>query len=390
MNGASQRGLASGIRDEVQNRCVLPPIVSDRIGRAQIFVDSERTENLLRGKRDIIWGDRGTKASGVYAISYMPADRDPDSSHDITWYEANHPDWVARTCAGEPANSFRYPRGYLTPLLVARADVREYLFKDASLALGGDRYQALGVDNLQSVNRWGRCGSNGVKGQYSGSRFDPAYVADQAEWLRWLKSRAHSRGKCLAGNLHFNRGDTQGFVTLEKDLDIVIDEGGFTRDCRPSVLGKDWLTRLRLFATVASKKALVLIDKICPTAREVTSSALNWSVANYLLIKEDRTYLAINPMDTKGRLSDFPALYLKVGNALGVFEQDGPLFYRRYSSALALVNPSGGSAKFSLEGNRYTTLDGATVEDSVTVAPGSALVLSLLSSSGRAKVGHQR
>ena len=72
----------------------MPPAVPDRIGRAQIFDYGVKDRSALLGKRDIIWGDGGPKVPGLYTLHYMMVDRDPDKTHDLTWYQTNHPDWV--------------------------------------------------------------------------------------------------------------------------------------------------------------------------------------------------------------------------------------------------------------------------------------------------------
>ena len=83
--------LPDGTQAECRN---LPPPVPDRIGRAQIFVYGFKDRNILRGRRDIVWADAGEKIPGVYAMSYMEMDRDPEHSHDLAWYRTHNPDWL--------------------------------------------------------------------------------------------------------------------------------------------------------------------------------------------------------------------------------------------------------------------------------------------------------
>src|SRR5260370_42651244 len=101
---------------------------------------------------------------------------------------------------------------------------------------------------------------------------------------------------------------------------------------------------------VAREEPLIVIDYVCPHAAEMTPAALDWSLANYLLLMGDRTYLAIEPEVTEqGPLDDPPQMHLDTGRAKGDFHERDGIFYREFERALPLVNPSStAAAQFDL------------------------------------------
>ncbi|MGE5269760.1 MAG: hypothetical protein ACM3JG_08830 [Thiohalocapsa sp.] len=359
----------------------LPPAVPDRVGRAQIFVHGLKDKAVLRGKRDIIWGDYGDKVPNIYSMTYMAADRDPNHQHQVDWYRANHPDWVMYKCDRKsPAHSFHYDYGYDTPVDIADPAVRQYLWDaNPDLAQLGSRYEADAVDNVQATNDFGRCGvwHGGVWVQrYSGGRGDPGYAHDVAAWMKWLGERVHAAGACLAANHYFGGLDLAGFKEVAAELDIIVDEHGFTRGCKPMVSDDAWRQRIALFRDLARSKPVVIIDQVCPTEAGINRAVLDWSLANYLLLKGERSYLAIVPENKYGQLQDFPELYLETGLPQGDFTVERGVYVRHFAKALALVNPSSkAAASYDLGERQWRDLDGKSLTGRLELPPGTARVL---------------
>lgn len=361
-------------------QCTLPPLVADRVGSAQIFDSNLTNRASLVGRRDIIWGDEGPRLPGIYSMKYMTVDRDDDATHTVGWYDAHaRSGWVMRKCDGSPATEFGDPNA---PVDITRPEVRQFLYDEAvAPAANPHRYDAMAVDNILATNTFKRCGvERGGKlvRRYGGAHVDPAYTRDVADWLQWLGGRIHADGMCMAGNLWYEEGDIAGFRQLAASLDIVVDEGGFTRNCKASVTDAHWLVRLRTMRDIAKEKPLIVIDYVCPHSADMTPAALDWSLANYLLLKGDRTYLAIRPLVTeKGPLYDPAQLHVKTGRADGDFKQRGGVYYRQFAQALALVNPSSTRrAQFDLgSGSTWRDLRGVAHSGRVTMSPASALVL---------------
>jgi hypothetical protein len=361
-----------------QDTCPAPPDVGDRIGRAQIFSYSIADQNLLVGRRDVLWGARGNPLPGVYGMRYMPADRYPTRTPGLDWFIQEHPDWIVRKCDRQPAFEFGDPN---VPVDIANPAVRAELFDKGAAPAFAQGVSAIALDNVEADNVWKRCGveRNGSWHQlYTGKEVDPSFTHDVSDWLGWLAGRLHEHDVCLAGNNYYHGFDKAGYLDVTAKLDMVVDEAGFTRHCKPLFLGATWLDRITLFRDIARSKPLVTIDEVCPTQEGITPQVVDWSLANQLLLKGDRSYLAMTVENGYGSFIDFPELYLKIGRPLGDFGEKGGIYSRRFERAIALLNPSPtASAQFDLR-STGPWLDHRTrrpVSDIQRLAPGTALVL---------------
>lgn len=367
---------------EAHGSCTnLPTSVPDRIGRLQVFDSRIPDKRVLAGHRDIIWGDAHEKIPGIYSTFYMPADRDFDRSHDIEWYRHNHPDEVVYQCDRRTvANEYKYAFGYYTPVDINNPHVRTRLFSQAMerLTATARQYDAIAVDNVSARNDWKRCGISRA-GEwtplYSGALPDPVFARDMARWVGWLGHSAHEKGMCIAVNLYFHGDDEDGYRQIADQSDIVNDEHGFTRHCQPMDRGQAWIRRATLYAEVARKKPFEIIDYACPALKQIDQRVLNWSIANYLLIKGDRTYLAIVPEGNVGEFVDFPELYIPTGLPLGQFERTDDIFFRRFERALSLVNPFSRAATYDLGKARWKDFVGRPVAGKIVLPGGTGLVL---------------
>lgn len=361
----------------------LPPLVPDRIGRAQIFSYRIKDRRALLGKRDIVWGDAGAKVDGLYTIKYMMTDRDPEKKHDIGWYQTNHPDWVAyQSDRVSPAHEFKYAWGYNTPVDFNNPAARAYLFEaNVQPEVATQRYEGIGVDNVECRNEWHRAGVWGADGwhpQYAGvkEKVDPAFARDVAAWMDWLGARVHAAGMALVANHYPHLDDEAGYRLVAAKLDIILDEHGYTRDGKALLTDSKWLRYISLFAELARTKPIVVIDQLAREPDGVTPGARNWALANYLLMKGDRTYLAWPLYNTYGRLDEYPELYLPIGHPLEDFARDGQVFRRRFERALALVNPQQGTnATCNIGPGPWRDLGGVPHSGVVSLPPASGLVL---------------
>jgi len=358
----------------------------------------------------------------------------PDASdlyhktRDLNWYQKNHSDWVLYKCPGvaeppmcqraapggspnNPAYSCFYPNSVdHVPLDVSNPEVREFLF-NANLGgppftqpvkeyvgknsapmiypsiLDSGLYDAVSVDNLGD-NEFGACGiyrDGRFVRKYSGAKVDPQFEADQVSWLSWLRRKVNTAGACLAGNDYLNADNPRGFLGIASALDIVLDEHGFTRNGRPMETGAAWRTRVNTLLALDSVKPLMIVDYVAPSVADITdggghlrdTAGVSWSIANYLLVKGDRTYLALTTdkesgADTSGVFSD---LFLKLGPAQGGMQTDNTIYWRKFDNALVVVNPSADTGRFDLGTTRWQDLAGTQRTGNLSLAPGTAAVL---------------
>jgi len=376
------------------------------------------------------------KLPGTYSIKYMTVDRDPNpnarvpnpaadgytKSRDLRWYHRNHPNWVVYKCPdlpepklcerpamdsgpNNPAYQCFFPNSVdYMPLDITNPSVREFLF-DANLGgepylppfkgyiahtakpvsypsiLSSGFYDAVGVDNLANLNSFGECGIyEGGKfvRRYSGGASDSSFLRARIAWINWLGKHVRAAGLCLAGNDYFTTRYAAEFLEIASTLDIVVDEHGFTRDSGPLEVGAAWLTRVATLRKLTkSGKPLIDIEYVSPTTTEPkTRENLLWALANYLLVKADRTYLALSsPKEGPDPAKSYPELFIETGAPTEEMQTNGTLYWRHFQKALAVVNPSPKADNLGLGQQTWHGLYGDTFSGSVLVGSATALVL---------------
>lgn len=354
-----------------------PPDVTARIGTAQIFDSAVKDHALLAG-RDVIWAEQsGAAIPGTFSMFYMEGDRAPDRAVTLDWFEANHPDWVMRDCKGTMPREFGDP---FVMLDIRNPEVRQYLYDQSVPKAVAQHMQAMAVDNISADDDFARCGiqtHSGWQLLYSGAQNDPTYAHDVADWLGWLAGRVHEAGMALAANHYYERGRRAAYLDIAAKADIVADEAGYTRHCKPLFHDSEWLDRITLFQGIAASKGLIIIDQVCPLASQITPELADWSLANYLLVKGSHSYLAITG-ENYGEYVDFPQLHLDIGRPLGAFAVTGGVYHREFARALVLLNPSATTPVSYDLGSESPWLDPRSqqhLRGTVQLAPGTALVL---------------
>src|SRR3989344_9031275 len=84
------------------------PNTTNNIHIGQVFNYRITNPDDELGKVDIVWGSGyANQPSGMYNTRYIPFDRvptyNPDdslSTHDLAWFQTNHPDWIEYQCDG--------------------------------------------------------------------------------------------------------------------------------------------------------------------------------------------------------------------------------------------------------------------------------------------------
>jgi hypothetical protein len=363
--------------------------------------------NADLAQRDFVWGDT-TGSTATYTTHYFPYAKDPESKtfstsgagdgpHDYAWYEANHPDWMEYTCDfGKPqtptglayygGKKFHYTSssgasyGYVTVDFSNPLVEKMFLTDDIKPVAGGS-YKGIGFDNFAAYNMGTiMCGIKPTpttwQPQYSGQRVDPAFETAVTNWLDWMEQHIHALGMSVTINHHYSKNDPAGFDRVAAHADIVIDEDGMVRNCQPTFLDSDWTNYFNAIRKITTERAFAMVEDSCPLAS--TSHALrSWQVANYLLYRGDRSYLAITDTDNDGMFVDIPELKIKIGAPTGDPQQSGSAWMRTYANGIAIVNPSStSSATITLpSGITYKDFSGKTWSNSITVDPASAAVL---------------
>lgn len=338
-----------------------------------------------------------------------------------------YPGTVLNCAAGGIDTTVSLPNYYKTPLDVANPNVQLNQFckyvspffpKDLQYSLPNSTasksclsyfpvtrtgsytgFDGIALDNVVPWNGNQGCGVksqsctkplvNGVCPKYTGARIDAAFTADVASWMAWLTSQAHLNNRCTVANLKYHNDYQNEFSTVAPNVDIVLYEGGFVRNdakdgtCLPraSFLNtakspQVWTDMINRFLTVTrnAKQGVVILDQNCRDASgKFDPKFSDWTMANYLMIKGDHTYLS-NEGDSFP--TDIPDFYIPVGKALTNMQLIDGVYWRQFDNALALVNPSETvSATYDLGSGAWYDSFGTINRGKITIPASSARVL---------------
>jgi hypothetical protein len=103
-------------------------------------------------------------------------------------------------------------------------------------------------------------------------------------------------------------------------------------------------------------------------------------IANYLLVKNNCTYMYITGFEASGgqdygTLFIFPEYSIPIGNATGNMTETQGVWERTFTGGLALVNPYLETATVTLPAGSYVDVNGNPVGPTVTLEKQTAQVL---------------
>ena len=446
------------------------PDTTNSIGLGQGFNYNVANPNTEIGKVDIVWGAASPSPSSIYNLHYYPFERDqgkdaqaPDGTGtiNVAWFYKYHPDWIEYTCGaanttevaayGDPfalapndphatsttdiafeyyydptTKTYGSPPGGYVPLDIANPAVLQFMFDrylQPAIAAG---YQGIAFDNVTLRNPFHRCGHFTLAGQwvqqYSGSNLiDNQYMTDVLNWASWMFTRLHAINASVVMNFSYPNSivnNAQGnnlpqMQQLLQYMDVQLPEGGFSGD--PGVA--NW-TNLINFEQYAQAKgtAVFLIDyfeegpPVYPTGGVATPADLQahsqWTLANYLLLKETHTYFTLTSdgddaslVGVRATLSwirpeytaanvighaippvNTPSTPCGISRSSVVSDPTAPycsqgVYMRDYSNGKAIVNPDPNNSYTITLPSGYTDLYGNAVPTSLTLAPDSGIVM---------------
>jgi hypothetical protein len=328
------------------------PEVDQGIGVAQIF-DYKMLPGEVENNKKIkfIWGaDKPWR--NVFTSYYIPYDRDPDKSRDKKWYEKNHPDLIVYKCnKTEPADGFKYHWGTLTPIDINSVSYRNYIYENIILKANNLGFDAIALDNISTLNGWGRCGvyKNGVWIQkFSGEEKDTKFHQEVNQYLIWIKEKIDPLKMKLAINLTYEDKDSNAYIKTSSIADIIVDETGFSRKCKPIFSDEKWERKFLIQQEIAKDKFLVFIDQTCEKAFQVNHLNVRWSLVNYYLLKTPKTYLTV-----VGEIGDYGGISMaskflefNIGKPKSDAKKVGVGYIRYFDYGVVIINPS---SKYNLE-----------------------------------------
>jgi hypothetical protein len=334
------------------------------------------------GRRAFLWGaQRPLRQTAVFATYYYPSNRDFDRNHTLAWYKGNHPDWVAYRCdKATPAYDHTYGWGAYVPLDITRPDVRDYILQTFLVPAITRGFDGIAYDNVSIENGAHRCGVwHGTQWvqQFDGESRDDRFAAALLDYIGWVRDEVHKRGAALALNAKLDAKQEALSGRLIALSDIWLDEGGFSNGCNPVIVGRVWRVKFDLAYQKAREGGYVSMNTLCQPFSQIDSQEASWIIANFLLVRGARSYLAVLGQGEGGRLLDYSAQWNPpIGQPLGPPRAVGPISVRDYEHGVVVVNPSSHApASYDLPSGEWSALGTNQITGPVVLPPRSGLVL---------------
>jgi len=367
------------------------PRTDDNIHLEMVF-NYDLTQSQLgteTGVVDLVWGSSWpTLPPGMYNSAYIPYSVD-NFTHVVRWYEANHPDWLEYLC-DKKTLAFEFGTTTLAPLDFSNPAVQAYQWAnwtDAPLAAG---YQSIAVDTMDLTNDWRRCGhydgGHQWVQQYSGHLNDPAFRHDVLGWESATYAHVHEQSATatMQVNVSYQFGeplaDNQQLMTT---TDLLFDERGFSNYGVPPNVPTpgEWQTIVSQLQYVQSKGICYMTNgEESALTQDIPQEARLWVIGNYLLVKNDCTYMYMSGYTSSGaqdygRLITFPEYSIAIGYPTSAMQKMQGIWERGFSNGLVLVNPYHSSFTVNLPFGKWVDVDGNPVGTTVTLNGQTAQVL---------------
>jgi hypothetical protein len=360
------------------------PRTPENIHLEMVFNYLEPDPNVEAGVVDVVWGSNyATQPTGVYNSSYIPISVD-NFTHSVAWYQKHHPDWLEYQCDGTTL-AFEFGATNLAPLDFTNPAVQAYQWAnwvDAPLAQG---FGGIAVDTMSLTNNWQRCGHYDTFGawvqQYSGALNDARFRQDVLGWEKATYQDVHqySSTATMQVNVTYQFGESDADnLQLMTTADLLFDERGFTNwgvpPARPTP--GQWQKIVDVLQQVQSKGLCYMTngEQSVPT-QDISQTDRLWVIANYLLVKNDCTYMYISGSQDYGRLVTFPEYSIAIGRTRGAMTKTHGVWLREFSGGLSLVNPYLKERTVTLPAGHYSDVNGNPIGPAVTLSAQSGLVL---------------
>lgn len=354
---------------------------------------SGRSVDYVFGGYFIDW-KLGSDPQGRHTDSYVAFDVDgfPQNypGHSLHDWRVRHPDWIVYRC-DRKTPAYYGPGNMNVPLDFSNPAVQAYQIHEASATLA-EGASGVAFDNFAFANVESRCGvyRHGVwtpLGYPGRWKENTKLREDVLNWLRIVRTELKQRfpSKTFGVNMNFLAFSPAEVRDVVPYVDMFFDEAGFTAYGRQDLSGTMWKREVDLIEYLNDQRKAVDVNGIVNAANDasVTPTQIDWVLANYLLVKQARTYTYIYAGNRRshtgspsgyGTFFDRPQYHVPIGHPTsGRFTSYG-VEMRYYSGGLVLVNPSSWQAFSVPLGAAYRDMFGHTYT-AVTLPPTSGIVL---------------
>lgn len=388
---------------------------------AQISADAHRYPAVWGSFDPAPW--HAAKPSVKIARYYVPEeDSNLISGHDITWWQANHPDWILYACDANnnPTTQYAYAPGIGypdVPLDMHNPAVVNYQIQQ-SLApyLIANNYRAVALDLV--VFRNIMLGGNPNLGQtvmpgyygcgiyqsgtfvrrYSSAK-DPAFVTDLVNWIVTARTIFKTDRTIAPHHLEIFVNHPPGYstdpneLTLLQNVDFDLLESGFADygNYKLPAYAALFNEMVNWMKFVQSHNVAVgIIDKFDNENTAVSSLEVEYSIATYLMGDEQGAYLYVAPNNRPGIGYGAEQWHSEYNTKLGTpcaemyggpsYDPSNPhIYYRRFASGIAIVNsgslPTASETATLPTGLVYTDIEKRAITNPLTVASNDGYVL---------------
>jgi hypothetical protein len=357
------------------------------------------------GRRyDAVWaslspGGWDAAHPGMVVSNYyiMGLDQYAALHHTLAWWKSTHPDWILYACtaSGAPTHDIAYMIGLNAPdvpIDIHNPNAVAYQVQAMAQFARGAGYNALAVDQVVYWNIYQ--GGNSAFGQHRnateygcgtwhGSTFvrdyasakDPQYASDVVAYVRQAHSILHNMGMALVINHPGGSPNDPNEQQLLSNTDAVMDETGFSDYGRytqhPSIIGST-LAWMRFAQSRGA--AVMMVDKYLNFNEDVTGNAFEYALATYLLGNQGAALLFVGGVHGYGTLQYHNEYDAPIGKPCSDVSA-GPVYVRRFSGGIAVVNASTSALPLSLpSGKAYRDIEGHGVGSTIPPITGYVLL----------------
>jgi hypothetical protein len=397
---------------------------SDGIHALQVF--DQYSSRIITSEQGIadglryasIWGVRNPRMASAWhtnntrlnTLLYTPYDTDATGSgldQPTGWWLAFHPDWILYECNKK---SIAFVPGLPgVPLDISNPAVSQYQAGLLGSFAEEHGYDGVAADIVSLKNNTGGaksgrggCGvwTNGHStwvAKFSGEAIDPKWATATENWVSSMHNALHdrtvfARPLALAVNTNIDAylpptkflAGGSGEQTVVANADIILNEAGFAMwghyvSDRGFNNAVGWMEYAQSLG-----EAVLTTDDWNEQSQEPTKSQLIYSIATYLMGKEQAAALYVGQSGMYGKENYYPEYDAKIGQACAAM-YGGPsdpyflgknLYLRKYSGGLAIVNVNAKSAyDVILPKHSYRNIEGGKIASPLTIQPNSGFVL---------------
>lgn len=357
--------------------------------------------------RGWMWGATDpTAVIGLYKTAYFTGWRDqchasddctwlPLSQrvHDITWYRANHPDWIVYAC--DQTTWVNYNGDGIVAIDITNLAVRQYMLSLGTTAIAAG-YQGVALDNMDVTDPAAMCGHyvgatpncgsapsfcGTWHADYSGAFYDTAWASSVLDYANWMHQQLNHASIALMmndGSIEAAAGDGQpAFQAMQNAMrylgDGSLSEGAWLNGCTGGGTNNyyqdnAWQVNFASDAAYAARGWYSAISYLCnETVATIAPADEAWIAANFLLVKGPNSYLWAGGGGEGGQPQTYASTWEPNCGAAAAAAQaiaglTFPGYSRTFAGCLVVVNPNSvGTLAYTVPAGSWKDQFGNTV-----------------------------